>query len=70
MESGIKHIWSWPTKKVPGIRRDLSYSVQFQFKSSFVDLKARFPYYQGESTIFDEVNFLSQTPDTKNIYKV
>ena len=26
-----------------------------------------FPYYQGESTIFDERNFLYQTPDTKNL---
>ena len=26
-----------------------------------------FPYYQGESTIFDKGNFLYQTPDTKNL---
>ena len=29
--------------------------------------KPVFPSYQGESTIFDKENFLSQTPDTKNI---
>ena len=36
-------------------------------QKTFVDLKARFPYYQGESTIFDKGNLLYQTPETKNL---
>ena len=31
--------------------------------------KPVFPYYQGESTIFDKGNFLFQTHDTKNFIK-
>ena len=30
-------------------------------------LNGVFPYYQGESTIFDIGNFLYQTPDSKNL---
>ena len=33
----------------------------------FVNLRHRFPYYQGESIIFYTGNFLYQTPDTKNL---
>ena len=36
-------------------------------KLYFVDLKARFPYYQGESTIFDKGNFLYHTSDSYNL---
>ena len=31
--------------------------------------KPVFPFYQGESTIFDKGNFLYNTPDTNNLIK-
>ena len=39
-------------------------------KNTLVDLKARFPHYQGESTIFDKGNFLYHTPDSNNLLKL
>ena len=36
-------------------------------KNSLSTSNRVFPYYQGESIIFDKGNFLYQTPDTKNI---
>ena len=41
----------------------------FNFKKTLSTAKRVFPYYQGESTIFDKGNFLFQTPGTKNFIK-
>ena len=64
-------------------KRDISYSCQrFFFFTTFIYILLTnfsvekitlstsnhiFPSYQGESTIFDNGNFLYQTPDTKNL---
>ena len=49
-----------------GVNLLLNFS-NVEIQKKFLSTSKRvFPSYQGKSTIFDKVNFLSQTPDTKN----
>ena len=51
------------------IMEKLVYHLITLNKTILLTSKPVFPYYQGESTIFDKGNFLFQTPDTKNFLK-
>ena len=72
-DNGMDTSWCW--QSIVSLMRTFEW-LQFTVSNGtrktgainwFAKLKACFPSYQGESTIFDKWNFLSQTPDTKNI---
>ena len=66
---GWDPVWFWGSVKgYLGALVSVLRTRPYNFINYFVDLKLRFPFYQDESTIFDKGNFLSKTPDTKNIF--